>query len=115
MNRLTVSYNPDAPKPTRWLSFLEELLNEDDIPTLQEYLGYCLIPSTLGQKMMVILGKGGEGKSRIGLVLHAMFGGSMHMSSIQKVEVNRFARADLEHRLLKSGERAVFRGEFLLF
>jgi len=100
MNRLAVSYNPDAKRPERWLSFLECLLHEDDIPTLQEYLGYCLIPSTLGQKMMVILGKGGEGKSRIGLVLHAMFGGSMHMSSIQKVEVNRFARADLEHRLL---------------
>jgi len=99
-NRLAVAYNPDAPTPERWLSFLDALLHKDDIPTLQEYLGYCLIPSTLGQKMMVILGKGGEGKSRIGLVLHAMFGGSMHMSSIQKVEVNRFARADLEHRLL---------------
>ena len=24
-----------------------------DIPTLQEYLGYCLIPSTKGQKMIL--------------------------------------------------------------
>ena len=39
-NRLTVSYNPNAPVPKRWLQFLSELLQEDDIPTLQEFLGY---------------------------------------------------------------------------
>lgn len=99
-NRLTVSYNPSAPKPERWLRFLLELLEPEDIPTLQEYLGYCLIPSTKGQKMMMILGRGGEGKSRIGLVLKAMLGRSMNTGSIQKVESNRFARADLENRLL---------------
>ena len=27
-----------------------ELLGPEDIPALQEYLGYCLIPSTKGQK-----------------------------------------------------------------
>ena len=99
-NRLTVNYNPSAKKPERWLRFLSELLEPEDIPTLQEYLGYCLIPSTKGQKMMMILGRGGEGKSRIGLVLKAMLGRSMNTGSIQKVESNRFARADLENRLL---------------
>ena len=34
-NRLTVSYNPNASAPNRWLQFLSELLQEDDIPTLQ--------------------------------------------------------------------------------
>ena len=99
-NRLTVNYNPSAKKPERWLRFLSELLDLEDIPTLQEYLGYCLIPSTKGQKMMMILGRGGEGKSRIGLVLKAMLGRGMNAGSIQKVESNRFARADLENRLL---------------
>ena len=68
-NRLPVRYDPKAPSPERWLTFLHELLDDADIPTLQEYLGYCLIPSTKGQKMMLIVGKGGEGKSRIGLTL----------------------------------------------
>ena len=40
-NRLAVSYAPDAPTPDRWLGFLRELLDEEDIPTLQEYMGYC--------------------------------------------------------------------------
>ena len=99
-NRLTVSYNPNAPVPKRWLQFLSELLQEDDIPTLQEFLGYCLLPTTKGQKMLMLIGKGGEGKSRIGVVMNTIFGLNMNTTSIQKVETNRFARADLEGKLL---------------
>ena len=99
-NRLPVKYDPKASNPERWLTFLHELLDDADIPTLQEYLGYCLIPSTKGQKMMLIVGKGGEGKSRIGLVLKRLMGDAASNGSVQKVENNRFARADLEHILL---------------
>lgn len=99
-NRLKVRYEPNAPKPERWLGFLSELLEPEDIPTLQEYLGYCLIPSTKGQKMLLLIGKGGEGKSRIGLVMRSLLGDSMNITSIQKVENNRFSRADLENKLL---------------
>ena len=99
-NRLPVRYDPKAASPDRWLTFLHELLDDADIPTLQEYLGYCLIPSTKGQKMMLIVGKGGEGKSRIGLVLKRLMGDAASNGSVQKVETNRFARADLERRLL---------------
>lgn len=99
-NRLKVRYEVNAPKPERWLGFLSELLEPEDIPTLQEYLGYCLIPSTKGQKMLLLIGKGGEGKSRIGLVMRSLLGDSMNMTSIQKVENNRFSRADLENKLL---------------
>ena len=44
-NRLTVAYNPVAPTPKKWLQFLSELLQPEDIPTLQEFLGYCLLPT----------------------------------------------------------------------
>ena len=96
-NRLTVAYNPDAPTPKKWLQFLSELLQPEDIPTLQEFLGYCLLPTTKGQKMLMLIGKG---KSRIGLVMRSLLGDSMNTTSIQKVENNRFSRADLEHKLL---------------
>ena len=99
-NRLDVTYNPSAGTPTVWLSFLSGLLEEEDIPTLQEYLGYCLIPSTKAQKMLMLIGKGGEGKSRIGLVMRSILGINMNMTSIQKIETNRFSRADLEDKLL---------------
>ncbi len=99
-NRLPVAYNPDAPMPETWLRFLSELLNDEDIPTLQEFIGYCLIPSNKGQKMLMIQGKGGEGKSRIGLVLRALLGDNMNTGSIAKVETSQFARADLENKLV---------------
>ena len=99
-NRLKVAYNPNAPRPEQWLKFLDDLLVPEDIPTLQEYLGYCLIPSTKGQKMLMLIGKGGEGKSRIGLVMRSILGDSMNTTSIQKIENNRFSRADLESKLL---------------
>ena len=99
-SRLPVAYNPDAPKPEQWLSFLDGLLYPEDIVTLQEFIGYCLIPCNKGQRMMVIKGNGGEGKSQIGAVLGAMFGSNMKDGSIGKISENRFARADLEHILL---------------
>ena len=98
--RLPVCYNPEAPKPERWLSFLEELLYPEDIPVLQEYMGYCLIPSTLAQKMLLITGKGGEGKSRVGVVMKSLLGTNMNLGSVAKVEKSPFARADLQHILL---------------
>lgn len=99
-NWLPVFYRPDTPKPVLWLSFLNGLLYPEDIPTLQEFIGYCLIPSNKGQRMMVIKGNGGEGKSQIGAVLGQMLGSSMKDGSIGKISENRFARADLEHILL---------------
>ena len=96
-NRFPVAYNHSAPSPETWLGFLHGLLYEDDIPTLQEYIGYCLIPSNKGQRMMVIKGSGGEGKSQIGTVLSHLFGCNAKDGSVGKVSENRFARADLEH------------------
>ena len=39
-----------------------------DIPTLQEYLGYCLLPTTKAQKMLLLIGKG------CGFFLHTHIG-----------------------------------------
>ena len=99
-NRLPVKYDPKAAQPVHWLRFLSDLLYPEDIPTVQEFIGYCLIPSNKGQRMMVIKGNGGEGKSQIGVVLSRLFGCNMKDGSIGKISENRFARADLEHTLL---------------
>ena len=100
INRLPVKYNPQASPPKQWLKFMEQLLEPEDILSLQEFMGYVLIPSNKGQKLMLLKGKGGEGKSRIGRVLRAILGDNMNTGSIQKVETDRFARADLEWKLL---------------
>ena len=56
LNRLPICYNPNAPKPETWLRFVSELLEPEDILTLQEFIGYCFIPSTKGQKMLMLTG-----------------------------------------------------------
>ena len=98
--RLPVMYNPNPTPTPRWDAFLEELLEPGDILTLQEFMGYCLIPTTKAQKMLILIGNGGEGKSRIGNVLSALMGSAMCNGSLSKVETNRFAKADLENRLV---------------
>ena len=99
-HRLPVRFLPDAQPPETWLNFLDELLYPEDIVTLQEFMGYCLVPTTKAQKMLIITGRGGEGKSRIGVVMKAIFGSNMSVGSLAKVENSPFARADLEHLLV---------------
>ena len=89
-----VRYAPQSPDQPVHARFTEACRKLDET----EY--YCLLPTTKGQKMLMLIGKGGEGKSRIGLVMRSLLGDSMNTTSIQKVESNRFSRADLENKLL---------------
>ena len=99
-NRLNVKYNPDAQQPVKFLHFLADLLEYDDIKTLQEYLGYLLIPSTRGQAMLSIIGNGGEGKSVLGTIVKEIFGSSMCEGSFRRIETDRFFRANLKGKLV---------------
>lgn len=99
-HRLPVAFDRMAPEPVLWKTFLQELLEPEDILTLQEYMGYCLLPVNYAQKMLLIIGKGGEGKSRIGVVMHHLLGECMCNGSLAKLENSPFARADLQHRLV---------------
>lgn len=102
--RLNVQYPAKYTEPKVWTGFLNDLLEPADILTLQEYLGYCLIPSTRAQKMLMIIGKGGEGKSRIGIVMQDIFGfGGLVSGQIMDLDnssKSRFARAKLVSRLV---------------
>ena len=98
--RLPVTYDPNATTPVMWLKYLNDLLYPEDIPTIQEYIGYLLIPSNKAQRMLMMIGDGGEGKTQTGTVLKRMFGNYAKDGSVGKVSENAFARADLEHVLL---------------
>ena len=104
VNRLNISYDPEIRNgvyyPEKFISFLMDMLDTEDIITLQEYLGYCLIPSTKGQAMLFIIGNGGEGKSRIGVVLQEIFKSAMITGSFQRIETDKFFRYNLQNKLL---------------
>ena len=78
LNPLPVANNPHAPLPERWLAFLADLLYPEDIPTLQEFMGYGLIPTKKARRMLTLIGNGGEGKSCIGRMLRVLLGDNMN-------------------------------------
>ena len=98
LTRLPVAYKPSSVCPT-FLRYLSDLFYEDDIPAIQEYIGYCLVPCTRAQAGLFIRGKGGEGKSVLRDVLMNLFGHAAIQESIDQFE-GRFIIANLENRLI---------------
>lgn len=102
-HRFDVHYShhrPENCEPEKFLAFLHELLEDDDIITLQEYLGYCLVPCTRGQAAMFIIGNGGEGKSRLGIILKELFGNAMVTANLHRIETDKFFVSNLVDKLL---------------
>lgn len=94
------NYNKNIKKPTTWISFLKDLLEDEDIVVLQKFMGYCLTPSTKLQQALFIIGQGGEGKSRIGLVMEAIWSNFIIKSKLHKIEQDRFVTATLVNALV---------------
>jgi len=75
-NGLPYDYDPAAPKPERWLRFLDEVWGHDpeQITLLQEVFGYLLTPDTSMQKFFLFLGPTRSGKGTITKVLTKLVG-----------------------------------------
>ena len=101
LNRLNVKYDPlvwtrgFGMYPRHFFNFLDDLVDPDDAVTLQEYLGYLLIPTTKAQTALFLIGNGGEGKSQIGAVLGSIFGGAMYGGSVHALDEDKFFLANL--------------------
>lgn len=79
---LTFAYKPQAAKPVKWLTFLNQLWPDDveSIETLQEYFGYCLTSDISQQKILMIIGPKRAGKGVIAKILRALVGGMNYTS-----------------------------------
>ncbi len=73
---LPFEYDPDAPEPVRWLTFLDDLWEDDSeaIDTLQEAMGYVLSGDRHQQKIFLLIGPKRSGKGTIGRVLTGLLG-----------------------------------------
>ena len=68
---------------------------------LQEYLGYCLVPTTKAQKALFLVGEGGAGKSVIGVILEELLGDALiSTQSTQEFLQDKFKLPELEHKLV---------------
>ena len=96
--RLGVAYDPDSDCPV-FMQYLNDLLYPEDIPAVQEYIGYCLIPSTRAQAGLFIHGQGGEGKSVLRDVMMKLFSHGAVQEGIHQLS-ERFVMANLENKLV---------------
>lgn len=75
---LKYEWEPNAPKPVRWLEFLKGIWpdadDQESIDTLQEWFGLNLVPVTKYQKMMAFIGPPRAGKGVISSILREMVG-----------------------------------------
>ena len=73
---LDYPYDPNAPIPKLWLTFLSQLWPDDQqsIDTLQEIFGLMLTPNTSFQKIFLMIGPLRGGKGTIARVLRGVIG-----------------------------------------
>jgi len=97
--RLPIKYDPDADCPNI-KKFLGEVLDQSNIPVIQESIGYCLLKDYPIQKAIMFIGDGANGKSVL-LNLIKTFLGSENVCGIplQSLDRNRFASSRLYGKL----------------
>ena len=82
------------------LPVIKDTYNRSIVSQTIDKMGYCFIPTTKAQCMLMLIGNGGEGKSRIGLVMRNLLGDNMNVCSIAKLATNKYCPADQEGKLL---------------
>lgn len=75
-NQLPFPFDPNAPPPTRWLRFLEDVWPDDRASRdlFQEVVGYLTSGDTRQHKLFLLVGPPRSGKGTIGRVLRALIG-----------------------------------------
>lgn len=97
--QLCVNYTPGAECP-RFKKFLSEQLDADQIPLIQEMLGYFLVPVQRAQKCFVIVGEAAAGKSVLLRVINEVLLGRENVSNVSWQALNeRFKPAELFGKL----------------
>lgn len=76
LNSVSIDYDPDAPPPLEFLSFLDSVFVDDreSKKLLKWWFGYCLTQDTRHQKMLMLVGESRSGKGVITRLLEKLVG-----------------------------------------
>jgi len=76
LNSVSIDYDPDAPRPTEFLAFLDSVFGDDreSKRLLKWWFGYCLTQDTRHQKMLMLVGESRSGKGVITRLLEKLVG-----------------------------------------
>ena len=97
---IPVDYDPEAECP-KIKKFLTEITaSQEDVQILEEVIGYCLFRDYRFHKVLILVGSGANGKSTFLTLLKTLLGfKNVSGRSLQELEENKFAKADLFGRL----------------
>jgi putative DNA primase/helicase len=99
LNATPIIYNPQAKCP-KTFKFISEIVNEADVPVLQEMSGYCLWRKYPIHKALMLVGDGANGKSTFLQLLRTMLGEeNVCTISLHDLETSSFARSSLYGKL----------------
>ena len=99
LHQIAHKYDANADCPT-FKQFVKDLFYEEDIHVIQEFLGYCLVPNTLAQTALFIIGEGGEGKSRITVLMEHILGSDNVVIGEFKDLQNKFSTTSLDKQMM---------------
>lgn len=101
--QLPVDWNPKARNSEgyqMWIDALEAWLPEQGTRDfLQEYIGYCLVPSTDMRTAVFLFGEGFNGKSLFLDVISKLFGKYLNNTSLQRL-ADKFESINLTNKLV---------------
>ncbi len=102
INEIPVEYDEGADCP-KIKQFLSEVVEEKNIPCLQEFIGYCLYRGMPIHKAFMFLGAGKNGKSTvINLITKFLGRNNISNKGLQQLTIDRFAKAQLFGKLVNA-------------
>lgn len=102
LSKIDIDYDPTAERPARWLRLMDEIWPDDPeaIATLQEMIGYFLVPDNSQQKAFLFIGPPRSGKGTIARMCEMLLGSVNYAGIKLKKLGDQFGMESLIPKLL---------------
>lgn len=106
---ITYNENIDKSKLNHWLEFLKQVAAPEDIPLLQEWIGYCFLPDYRFHKVLWIHGEGRNGKGVFDRTIKGLLGsGNFSTVGLERLDgKQRFVLKELYGKLYNSSSEPI--------
>jgi len=88
-----------------WNDFLLEMVVEQKfVDTIQEFIGYCLVPGQTAKKLLYIWGPKNSGKTTFANIISWFFGRKYNVSSLSLMQImGKFTLQEIEDKIINIG------------
>ena len=98
-NRSEITYNPESQCPQFLDQLLGKAMSEEDINLLQQYAGLVLLGYNLSQKVLLLTGSAGGGKSTLVNLIARLFDATGGTVKVDGTDVKQMSQKELRSRI----------------